>query len=404
MSLNWNELREPFKKNINDLPSLTNVQKRNFKNRINNTFNRNQMKKIVNEAKNVKNNGRRTIAQTNKAAVNLGRQNGLSNATSQKVVNLAQQAASETKKQLVAGNVADAMVGAVVLLAGIIEILGKRPVNINANRVLNVFPRGLPHMEPWLSATYTPERWAKRAVFWFAQLKTKQFSPMYSLYEEAFATFGKNRKSKIGEYMTSLFIYSYYTFLVTMMPKFPASLRRFIKGTLVGLYQRVGHRYTLSVVTPILFAFMYNVYVEKLKLEASVSYRIYETLVGSFVEERAMQALATGGALVAKKALPYFAKLKVRQLAPPQYAQALEIAVDTVAAAANQRVRIEEVSPGGTRRPLTPGGGVRRTGMTPLRRITQNAPSPARSTRGRASTPNVAAGFETPPASPSRRR
>jgi len=378
MSLNWNEIRKPFKNQIDAL----NISNKNvFKNRINKTLNTSTMKKIVNEAKTLKNKNKRiTIADANRNAVNLGRQNGLSMDTTRQIVNLAEKAARDTKNMLQEGLVSEAMISAVVLLTGIMG-MGMSPVQIDANRVLNVFPRGLPFMKPWLSATYTPERWAKRAVFWFAQFKTKQFSPMYTLYEEAFATYGKNKKSKVGQYMTSLFVYSYYTFIVTMMPSFPPSVRNFLKGTLTTLYQKATHRYTLSVVTPMIFVFMYQVYIEKLKLTTSVAYKIYETLVGSFVEDAAMKALATSGTLVARKALPYFTKLKIRQLAPAPFGQALEIAVDAVAEVVNRGgVQIGEISPGGRTYPITPGGG-------------GGVPSPKRV--GRA--PNNVYRFETPP-------
>ena len=392
MSLNWNEIRKPFKNQIDAL----NISNKNvFKNRINNTLNTSTMKKIVNEAKTFKNKNKRiTIADANRNAVNLGRQNGLAMDVTRRIVNLAEKAARDTKNMLQEGQVSEAMISAVVLLTGIMS-MSASPVQIDANRVLNVFPRGLPFMKPWLSATYTPERWAKRAVFWFSQFKTKQFSPMYTLYEEAFATYGKNRKSKVGEYMTSLFVYSYYTFIMTMMPSFPPSVRNFLKGTLTTLYQKATHRYTLSVVTPIMFMFMYQVYVEKLKLTTSVAYKIYETLVGSFVEDTAMKALATSGTLVARKALPYFTKLKIRQLAPAQFGQALEIAVDTVAEAVNRGgLQIGEISPGGRTYPMSPGGG-------------GGVPSPRRvqGTRRRSSTPNIPipySPFSTPTQSPAR--
>ena len=286
---------------------------------------------------------------------------------------------------------ADAIVSAVVLITG---VLGNM---INANRVLNVFPRGLPYMQPYLSSTYTVEKMAKRAVFWFAQYKTKQFSPLYTIYEEAFSTFGKNKKSKVGEYMTSLFIYSYYAFIIAAMPKTPEKLKKFIKGTLGGLYQTATHRYTLSVVTPIIITLMYQIYVEKLKLQTSVAYKIYETLVGPFVEERSLQLLSAGGGLLAKKALPYFAKIKVRQLAPAPYRQAVDIAVDTIVDVAQQRVRIQELSPGGTLRNMTPRGTVVRTGNTPVATRTRS--------RTRAKTrfaPTNA--FNSPPATPVPRR
>ena len=415
MSANWGPIRASYKNNIDAL-SISNNRKTNFKRRINNTFNTNVMKNIVREAKAVANANRRvnnasntnTNGRVNNASntntnrrvnnlavrvanINLGRQNGLSTNVSEGIVTLSQNAARETVKLIKSGEIADALVSAVVLITG---VLGSQQMNINANRVLNVFPRGLPYMQPYLSSTYTVEKMAKRAVFWFAQYKTKQFSPLYTLYEEAFSTFGKNKKSKVGEYMTSLFIYSYYAFIIAAMPKTPEKLKKFIKGTLGGLYQTVAHRYTLSVVTPIIITLMYQVYAEKLKLEASVAYKIYETLVGPFVEERSLQLLSAGGGLLAKKALPYFAKIKVRQLAPAQFGTALDIAVDTIVDAAEQRVRIQEVSPGGTMRNMTPGGGVARTGNTPV----------ATRARSKTKTKTIFAPFNTPPSTPKRTR
>ena len=389
MSTNWSDIRTTYKKQVDNL-QLNNDNKTRYKNRINNTFNTNTMKNIVNEAKAA--NVRRVNNLTVRAAnINLGRQNGLSNKVSERIVSLAEKASRDTTKLLKSGEIADAIVSAVVLISG---VLGSQKININANRVLNVFPRGLPYMQPYLSSTYTVEKMAKRAVFWFAQYKTKQFSPLYTLYEEAFSTFGKNKKSKVGEYMTSLFIYSYYAFIIAAMPKTPEKLKKFIKGTLGGLYQTVAHRYTLSVVTPIIITLMYQVYVEKLKLQTSVAYKIYETLVGPFVEERSLQLLSAGGGLLAKKALPYFAKIKVRQLAPAQFGTALDIAVDTIVDAAEQRVRIQEVSPGGTMRNMTPGGGVARTGNTPV----------ATRARSKTKTKTIFAPFNTPPSTPKRTR
>jgi len=389
MSTNWSDIRTTYKKQVDNL-QLNNDNKTRYKNRINNTFNTNTMKNIVNEAKAA--NARRVNNLTVRAAnINLGRQNGLSNKVSERIVSLAEKASRDTTKLLKSGEIADAIVSAVVLISG---VLGSQKININANRVLNVFPRGLPYMQPYLSSTYTIEKMTKRAVFWFAQYKTKQFSPLYTLYEEAFSTFGKNKKSKVGEYMTSLFIYSYYAFIIAAMPKTPEKLKKFIKGTLKGLYQTVAHRYTLSVVTPIIITLMYQVYVEKLKLQTSVAYKIYETLVGPFVEERSLQLLSAGGGLLAKKALPYFAKIKVRQLAPAQFGTALDIAVDTIVDAAEQRVRIQEVSPGGTMRNMTPGGGVARTGNTPV----------ATRTRSKTKTKTIFAPFNTPPSTPKRTR
>ena len=413
MSANWGPIRASYKNNIDAL-SISNNRKTNFKRRINNTFNTNVMKNIVREAKAVANaNGRvNNASNTNRrvnnasntntnrrvnnlavrvANINLGRQNGLSTNVSEGIVTLSQNAARETVKLIKSGEIADALVSAVVLITG---VLGSQQMNINANRVLNVFPRGLPYMQPYLSSTYTVEKMAKRAVFWFAQYKTKQFSPLYTLYEEAFSTFGKNKKSKVGEYMTSLFIYSYYAFIIAAMPKTPEKLKKFIKGTLGGLYQTVAHRYTLSVVTPIIITLMYQVYAEKLKLEASVAYKIYETLVGPFVEERSLQLLRAGGGLLAKKALPYFAKIKVRQLAPSQYRPALDIAVDTIVDVAEQRARIQEISPGGTMRNMTPRGTVVRTGNTPV----------ATRTRSKTKTKTRFAPFNTPPSTPVPRR
>src|SRR6056300_1409371 len=437
MSANWGPIRASYKNNIDAL-SISNNRKTNFKRRINNTFNTNVMKNIVREAKAVANaNGRvNNASNTNRrvnnasntntngrvnnasnkntngrvnnasntstnrrvnnlavrvANINLGRQNGLSTNVSEGIVTLSQNAARETVKLIKSGEIADALVSAVVLITG---VLGSQQMNINANRVLNVFPRGLPYMQPYLSSTYTVEKMAKRAVFWFAQYKTKQFSPLYTLYEEAFSTFGKNKKSKVGEYMTSLFIYSYYAFIIAAMPKTPEKLKKFIKGTLGGLYQTVAHRYTLSVVTPIIITLMYQVYAEKLKLEASVAYKIYETLVGPFVEERSLQLLSAGGGLLAKKALPYFAKIKVRQLAPSQYRPALDIAVDTIVDVAEQRARIQEISPGGTMRNMTPRGTVVRTGNTPV----------ATRTRSKTKTKTRFAPFNTPPSTPVPRR
>jgi len=389
MSTNWSDIRTTYKKQVDNL-QLNNDNKTRYKNRINNTFNTNTMKNIVNEAKAA--NARRVNNLTVRAAnINLGRQNGLSNKVSERIVSLAEKASRDTTKLLKSGEIADAIVSAVVLISG---VLGSQKININANRVLNVFPRGLPYMQPYLSSTYTIEKMTKRAVFWFAQYKTKQFSPLYTLYEEAFSTFGKNKKSKVGEYMTSLFIYSYYAFIIAAMPKTPEKLKKFIKGTLKGLYQTVAHRYTLSVVTPIIITLMYQVYVEKLKLQTSVAYKIYETLVGPFVEERSLQLLSAGGGLLAKKALPYFAKIKVRQLAPAQFGTALDIAVDTIVDAAEQRVRIQEVSPGGTMRNMTPGGGVARTGNTPV----------ATRARSKTKTKTIFARFNTPPSTPKRTR
>jgi hypothetical protein len=389
MSTNWSDIRTTYKKQVDNL-QLNNDNKTRYKNRINNTFNTNTMKNIVNEAKAA--NARRVNNLTVRAAnINLGRQNGLSNKVSERIVSLAEKASRDTTKLLKSGEIADAIVSAVVLISG---VLGSQKININANRVLNVFPRGLPYMQPYLSSTYTIEKMTKRAVFWFAQYKTKQFSPLYTLYEEAFSTFGKNKKSKVGEYMTSLFIYSYYAFIIAAMPKTPEKLKKFIKGTLKGLYQTVAHRYTLSVVTPIIITLMYQVYVEKLKLQTSVAYKIYETLVGPFVEERSLQLLSAGGGLLAKKALPYFAKIKVRQLAPAQFGTALDIAVDTIVDAAEQRVRIQEVSPGGTMRNMTPGGGVARTGNTPV----------ATRARSKTKTKTIFAPFNTPPSTPKRTR
>jgi hypothetical protein len=389
MSTNWSDIRTTYKKQVDNL-QLNNDNKTRYKNRINNTFNTNTMKNIVNEAKAA--NVRRVNNLTVRAAnINLGRQNGLSNKVSERIVSLAEKASRDTTKLLKSGEIADAIVSAVVLISG---VLGSQKININANRVLNVFPRGLPYMQPYLSSTYTIEKMTKRAVFWFAQYKTKQFSPLYTIYEEAFSTFGKNKKSKVGEYMTSLFIYSYYAFIIAAMPKTPEKLKKFIKGTLKGLYQTVAHRYTLSVVTPIIITLMYQVYVEKLKLQTSVAYKIYETLVGPFVEERSLQLLSAGGGLLAKKALPYFAKIKVRQLAPAQFGTALDIAVDTIVDAAEQRVRIQEVSPGGTMRNMTPGGGVARTGNTPV----------ATRARSKTKTKTIFAPFNTPPSTPKRTR
>jgi len=389
MSTNWSDIRTTYKKQVDNL-QLNNDNKTRYKNRINNTFNTNTMKNIVNEAKAA--NARRVNNLTVRAAnINLGRQNGLSNKVSERIVSLAEKASRDTTKLLKSGEIADAIVSAVVLISG---VLGSQKININANRVLNVFPRGLPYMQPYLSSTYTIEKMTKRAVFWFAQYKTKQFSPLYTIYEEAFSTFGKNKKSKVGEYMTSLFIYSYYAFIIAAMPKTPEKLKKFIKGTLKGLYQTVAHRYTLSVVTPIIITLMYQVYVEKLKLQTSVAYKIYETLVGPFVEERSLQLLSAGGGLLAKKALPYFAKIKVRQLAPAQFGTALDIAVDTIVDAAEQRVRIQEVSPGGTMRNMTPGGGVARTGNTPV----------ATRARSKTKTKTIFAPFNTPPSTPKRTR
>src|SRR5210317_240383 len=437
MSANWGPIRASYKNNIDAL-SISNNRKTNFKRRINNTFNTNVMKNIVREAKAVANaNGRvNNASNTNRrvnnasntntngrvnnasntntngrvnnasntntnrrvnnlavrvANINLGRQNGLSTNVSEGIETLSQNAARETVKLIKSGEIADALVSAVVLITG---VLGSQQMNINANRVLNVFPRGLPYMQPYLSSTYTVEKMAKRAVFWFAQYKTKQFSPLYTLYEEAFSTFGKNKKSKVGEYMTSLFIYSYYAFIIAAMPKTPEKLKKFIKGTLGGLYQVAKHRYTLSVVTPIIITLMYQVYAEKLKLEASVAYKIYETLVGPFVEERSLQLLSAGGGLLAKKALPYFAKIKVRQLAPSQYRPALDIAVDTIVDVAEQRARIQEISPGGTMRNMTPRGTVVRTGNTPV----------ATRTRSKTKTKTRFAPFNTPPSTPVPRR
>jgi hypothetical protein len=389
MSTNWSDIRTTYKKQVDNL-QLNNDNKTRYKNRINNTFNTNTMKNIVNEAKAA--NARRVNNLTVRAAnINLGRQNGLSNKVSERIVSLAEKASRDTTKLLKSGEIADAIVSAVVLISG---VLGSQKININANRVLNVFPRGLPYMQPYLSSTYTIEKMTKRAVFWFAQYKTKQFSPLYTLYEEAFSTFGKNKKSKVGEYMTSLFIYSYYAFIIAAMPKTPEKLKKFIKGTLKGLYQTVAHRYTLSVVTPIIITLMYQVYVEKLKLQTSVAYKIYETLVGPFVEERSLQLLSAGGGLLAKKALPYFAKIKVRQLAPSQYRPALDIAVDTIVDVAEQRARIQEISPGGTMRNMTPRGTVVRTGNTPV----------ATRTRSKTKTKTRFAPFNTPPSTPVPRR
>jgi len=389
MSTNWSDIRTTYKKQVDNL-QLNNDNKTRYKNRINNTFNTNTMKNIVNEAKAA--NARRVNNLTVRAAnINLGRQNGLSNKVSERIVSLAEKASRDTTKLLKSGEIADAIVSAVVLISG---VLGSQKININANRVLNVFPRGLPYMQPYLSSTYTIEKMTKRAVFWFAQYKTKQFSPLYTIYEEAFSTFGKNKKSKVGEYMTSLFIYSYYAFIIAAMPKTPVKLKKFIKGTLKGLYQTAVHRYTLSVVTPIIITLMYQIYVEKLKLQTSVAYKIYETIVGPFVEERSLQLLSAGGGLLAKKALPYFAKIKVRQLAPAQFGTALDIAVDTIVDAAEQRVRIQEVSPGGTMRNMTPGGGVARTGNTPV----------ATRARSKTKTKTIFAPFNTPPSTPKRTR
>jgi len=383
MSANWATIRALHKNNIDAL-SISNTSKTNFKRRINNTFNTNTMKNIVNEAKAA--NARRVNNLTVRTAnINLGRKNGLSDKVSERIVSLAQNASRDTIKLLKSGEIADAIVSAVVLISG---VLGSQKMNINANRVLNVFPRGLPYMQPYLSSTYTIEKMTKRAVFWFAQYKTKQFSPLYTIYEEAFSTFGKNKKSKVGEYMTSLFIYSYYAFIIAAMPKTPVKLKKFIKGTLKGLYQTAVHRYTLSVVTPIIITLMYQIYVEKLKLQTSVAYKIYETIVGPFVEERSLQLLSAGGGLLAKKALPYFAKIKVRQLAPAQFGTALDIAVDTIVDAAEQRAQIQEVSPGGTMRNMTPRGTVVRTGNTPV------------ATRARTRF----AAFNTPPSTPKRTR
>lgn len=424
MSANWGPIRASYKNNIDAL-SISNNRKTNFKRRINNTFNANVMKNIVREAKAVANananrrvNNNSSASNTNAnnrvnnnstntnanrrvnnlavrvANINLGRQNGLSTRVSERIVSQAQSAARDTIKLLSSGDMADAIVSAVVLITG---VLGSQKMNINANRVLNVFPRGLPYMQPYLSSTYTVEKMAKRAVFWFAQYKTKQFSPLYTIYEEAFSTFGKNKKSKVGEYMTSLFIYSYYAFIIAAMPKTPEKLKKFIKGTLGGLYQTATHRYTLSVVTPIIITLMYQIYVEKLKLQTSVAYKIYETLVGPFVEERSLQLLSAGGGLLAKKALPYFAKIKVRQLAPAPYRQAVDIAVDTIVDVAQQRVQIQELSPGGTLRNMTPRGTVVRTGNTPVATRTRS--------RTRAKTrfaPTNA--FNSPPATPVPRR
>lgn len=421
MSANWGPIRASYKNNIDAL-SISNNRKTNFKRRINNTFNTNVMKNIVREAKAVANananrrvNNNSSASNTNAnnnnstntnanrrvnnlavrvANINLGRQNGLSTRVSERIVSQAQSAARDTIKLLSSGDMADAIVSAMVLITG---VLGSQKMNINANRVLNVFPRGLPYMQPYLSSTYTVEKMAKRAVFWFAQYKTKQFSPLYTIYEEAFSTFGKNKKSKVGEYMTSLFIYSYYAFIIAAMPKTPEKLKKFIKGTLGGLYQTATHRYTLSVVTPIIITLMYQIYVEKLKLQTSVAYKIYETLVGPFVEERSLQLLSAGGGLLAKKALPYFAKIKVRQLAPAPYRQAVDIAVDTIVDVAQQRVQIQELSPGGTLRNMTPRGTVVRTGNTPVATRTRS--------RTRAKTrfapTNV---FNSPPATPVPRR
>src|SRR6056300_1431498 len=211
MSANWGPIRASYKNNIDAL-SISNNRKTNFKRRINNTFNTNVMKNIVREAKAVANANRRVNNASNRntngrvnnlavrvANINLGRQNGLSTNVSEGIVTLSQNAARETVKLIKSGEIADALVSAVVLITG---VLGSQQMNINANRVLNVFPRGFPYMQPYLSSTYTIEKMTKRAVFWFAQYKTKQFSPLYTLYEEAFSTFGKNKKSKVGEYMT----------------------------------------------------------------------------------------------------------------------------------------------------------------------------------------------------------
>jgi hypothetical protein len=444
MSSNWGPVEERYKSLIDAL-AIDNTNKTNFKRRINSTFNENVMQKVFNEAKALanakrrvnnmnlskeqKNNynkqlnegkniqvvlrnaqtaaNRRTEAAMNNLTTRMGNIN-LSTSISERIIKRAQSAGRETLKLLNSGKTADAIVSCLVLLSGVLAM--SQYETIDANRILNVFPRGLPHMEPWLSATYTSEKWAKRAVFWFAQFKTKQFSPLYTTYEEAFATFGKNRKSKAGVFMTSLFIYSYYAFIVTSMgatmPSLPENVRKFFKGTLVGLYQKASHRYTLSVVTPIIFTLMYQVYVEKLKLEASTAYKIYELLVGRIVEDRAMQALATGGTLVAKKALPYLTKLKVRQLAPPQYQQAVEIAIDTIANVAAQGPQIAEMSPGGRLYPLTPRGG----GGAPPRspRSSRTRRQIQAINRMRATTPNVGRLFETPspegsPARPRRR-
>jgi hypothetical protein len=229
MSTNWGPIRASYKNSIDAL-SISNNRKTNFKKRINNTFNTNVMKNIVKEAKAVANaNGRVNNLAVRVANINLGRQNGLSTSVSEGIVTLSQNAARETVKLIKSGEIADAILSAVVLITG---VLGSQQMNINANRVLNVFPRGLPYMQPYLSSTYTVEKMAKRAVFWFAQYKTKQFSPLYTLYEEAFSTFGKNKKSKVGEYMTSLFIYSYYAFIIAAMPKTPEKLKKFIKGVI----------------------------------------------------------------------------------------------------------------------------------------------------------------------------
>ena len=415
MSANWGPVRTRYKNDIDAL-SISNNRKTNFKRRINNTFNTNVMKNIVREARAVANANANTnnrvnnnrvnnnsASNTNRrvnnlavrvANINLGRQNGLSTSVSEGIVALSQNAARETVKLLKSGEMSDALVSAVVLITGVI---GGQKMNINANRLLNVFPRGLPHMQPYLSSTYTVEKMAKRAVFWIAQYKTRQFSAFHTIYEEAFSTFGKNKKSKVGEYMTSLFIYSYYAFIIAAMPKTPEKLKKFIKGTLGGLYQTAKHRNTLSVVTPIIITLMYQVYVEKLKLESTVVYKTYQFLIGSFVEERSLQLLSAGGGLLAKKALPYFAKIKVRQLAPERYRQALDIAVDTIVDVVQRRVQIQEISPGGTLRNMTPRGTVVRTGNTPISTRTRSK------TRAKTRFAPTNA-FNTPPATPVPRR
>lgn len=400
-SMNWDSLiRNKYYPKINALQHLSANQKKMYKNELSKApVNEQAVNAIVNRARR-KNNSANSQRRVNKLAVrvaniNLGRQNGLSTAVSERIVSLSQKAARDTAKLLSSGDIADASVSAMVLIAGII---GSQQMNINANRVLNVFPRGLPYMQPYLSSMYTVEKMAKRAVFWFAQYKTKQFSPMYTLYEEAFSTFGKNKKSLVGEYMTSLFIYSYYAFIIAAMPKTPEKLKKFIKGTLGALYQTATHRYTLSLVTPIIITFMYQVYVEKLKLQTSVGYKIYEKLVGPFVEERSMKLLSAGGGLLVKKALPYFSKMKVRQLAPAQYREAVDVAVDTVM----DVTRIQEISPGGTLRPMTPRGTVLRTGNTPIatrtRSKTKPTPTPTPTRFG------VFNGLNTPPGTPRRTR
>ena len=361
MSTNFENIRRRYKNQIDNL-SISNTNKTNYKNRINKTFNTKTMQNIVNQAKNVKNvnNGR--------VNVNNRRVNVNSNVKN-RVITLAEKAARGTVQLLKSGKTDDAIVSALVLLTGILAMSQRQ--QIDANRVLNVFPRGLPFLQPYMSSTYTAEKWAKRVVFWFAQFKTKQFSPIYTSYEELFSTFGG--KSMAGEYATALFMYTYYATVITAtavgMPVMPENVKKFLKGTLIGLYQKMSHRYTLSIVTAGVIYLIQNVYFEKLKLKTMVSYKIYEALVGTFVEKRSLELLERG----VTKALPYIAKLKVRQLAPAEYRPALEMAVDTVA-------RVAELSPGGREYPLTPGGG-------------GGVPSPSRRDP-----------FQTPPPSPLSRR